>query len=185
MTFTTDADTLVVRDGVEAKVTDLQPADRIDVAIVTEDASSFEEVLATPVWIVLARAAKVKTVLFGFAGRVTALDAAAKTVTVDVKYATKSARAAIGPQGPTCCVIAFLTDPKTDIRKGGEFVGLDTLVVGDLVGVGIRAPKGSLLPAVQLIPARTIVALAHPPATAVQARRALKRLGARAARARW
>ena len=72
----------------------------------------------------------------------------------------------------------------TDIRKGGQVVGLDKLVVGDLVGVGVRAPKGSLLPAIQLVAARTIVALANPPATAMQARRALKRLGARAARAR-
>ena len=75
VTFKTDADTLVVRDGAEATVADLVAGDRIDVAIVTEDASSYEEVLATPAWIVVARAAKVKKALYGFAGKVTALDA--------------------------------------------------------------------------------------------------------------
>jgi hypothetical protein len=181
VTFTTDDDTLVVRNGAEAAVTDLLAGDRIDVTIVTEDASSYEEVLATPAWIIVAKAAKVKKILHGFAGKVTARDATANTLTVDVKYATKSARAMIGAGTKS---VTFLTDASTDIRRGGEDVGLGDLAVGDLVGVGVRAAKGSSLPQLEATPARTIVALTKAPTSASQARKAYRRLGARAARAR-
>ncbi len=177
----TDADTLVIREGSEATVADLLAGDQIDVAIIADRSLTPAEILATPAWSIVAKAAIVQKILYGFAGKVTAIDLAAGTVTLDVKYATKSARAAIGAGTKS---ITFLTDTNTDVFKGGVAVGLADIATGDLVGVGVRAAKGSTQEQLVATPARTVVALATKPATAAKSRLALQRLGARAARAK-
>jgi hypothetical protein len=129
-----DDNTAIYRNGEDAALTDIQPGDSVGVAIDAPAGSTPDQVLATPAFIV---AAYSQTAFYGFAGRVTQTDTTAGTVTVAVRRATPNAQGLLSNPGPT--LLTFVTDEDTRFLGAQD---LDSVKVGDVVGVGLEAAAG-------------------------------------------
>lgn len=173
-TFVTDEDTHIARNGQPASLGDIQPGDFADVAILAPYDASKEEVLATPA---LGVAAYERFALYGFAGRVRAVDPEAGTIALRVRYATPPARRLLGR--PRSQTLTFGTSDATVVIVDGERSSLEALSQGDLAGVGIRGRRGATLEEVLATPAAFVVGMTEPRRASA---RHFKRLGRRAAK---
>ena len=112
------------------------------------------EILAEPAWVVSAYSSSTS---YGFAGKITATDTTAGTLTVDVKKATKNGKTVLAGLGTT--TVTFTTGTNTAITRNGKKVALADLQVGDLAAVGIRAGKSATPQEVVGTPASSVLAL--------------------------
>jgi Domain of unknown function (DUF5666) len=177
LTFKTDADTAFYRNGDEATLSAIQPGDTIAIALLADEDMTEEEILAEPAWVVSAYGASTS---YGFAGRITATDTAAGTLTVDVKRATKNGKAVLTGLGSN--TVTFATGTNTRITRNGKKVALSDLQVGDLAAVGIRAGKSATPQEVVGTPATSVLALSKTKITPTGALKFATRAAAKAKR---
>lgn len=178
VTFHTDEDTTVLRNGEEAQVGELQEGDLLMVAIEAEPGSSIEEILATPAWFVSAYG---RPAFYGFGGKVTGVNTEGGTLTLEVRRATRAARQALREAGvERGSEVTFLTSEDTRIVVDGDHGELGGIEPGDHAGVGIMAAKGASLEELQGTPASIVLASKHKRAGPAASR--LARRAARAAR---
>ena len=163
ITFKTDADTKVTRNGDDATLDQLQAGDAVLVAIVF-DPSTGGTVTDQPAWMV---AAYTKASFYGFAGKVTGVDETAKTITLQVAKTTKNAKAALAEDSDG--EITFLTDANTRFSKAGDKVSLSDIAVGDSAGIGIKAAPTATLAEITATPASVVFDVAGTSATSAKA----------------
>jgi len=175
LTFKTDADTTVYRNGDDSTVPAIQPGDTVSVSVLGDGDMTEAEILAEPAWVVSAYAASTS---YGFAGKITATDTAAGTVTVDVKRATKNGKTVLAGLGSSS--VTFVTGTNTALTRNGKKVALADLKVGDLVAVGIRAGKSATPQEVVATPATSVLAYSKVANTTTNALKYAKRAAARA-----
>ena len=175
LTFKTDADTAVYRNGDESTLAAIQPGDTIAIALLADQDMTEEEILAEPAWVVSAYGASTS---YGFAGRITATDTTAGTLTVDVKRATKNGKTVLTGLGST--TVTFVTGTNTRISRNGKKVALADLQVGDLAAVGIRAGKSATPQEVVGTPATSVLALSKTKITNTSALKWAKRAASKA-----
>ena len=156
VTIKTDDDTAIVKDRKEATLADLKAGDGVDAQIVAEGASTREEALANPAWVVRAESPKS---LYGFAGSVTAVDTDANKITIKVKYATVAARALIGAGQSPELTFTVGNGARCGLNHRRRGIELEDIDVGDLAAVVVFAPKGSTLEAVLATPAKATFGL--------------------------
>lgn len=157
VTFKTDADTEVYLGEDEGTLSDLKPGDSIAVAIVADSDATRDEVLATPAFAVYVNK---RPSQYGFAGKVTATDTAAKTLTVKVRYATRNIRSQLDQADSR--TLTFTTDDATLFKTGSPDGTLADIKVDDVVAVGIKGAKGASLSDVLATPASVVYELKHP-----------------------
>jgi hypothetical protein len=165
----------VYRNGDESTLSAIQPGDTIAIALLADQDMTEEEILAEPAWVVSAYGASTS---YGFAGRITATDTTAGTLTVDVKRATKNGKTVLTGLGST--TVAFVTGTNTRITRNGKKVALSDLQVGDLAAVGIRAGKSATPQEVVGTPATSVLALSKTKITPTSALKFAKRAAAKA-----
>jgi hypothetical protein len=175
LTFKTDADTAVYRNGADSTVSAVQPGDTISISLLGDDDMTEAEILAEPAWVVSAYSASTS---YGFAGKITATDTAAGTVTVDVKKATKNGKTVLAGLGSS--TVTFVTGTNTSITRNGTKVALSDLQVGDLAAVGIRAGKSATPQEVVGTPATSVLAYSKVANTTTNALKYAKGAAARA-----
>jgi hypothetical protein len=175
LTFKTDADTTVYRNGDDAVVSAIQAGDTISVSLLVDEDTTEAEALAEPAWIVSAYSASTS---YGFAGKITAIDTTAGTLTVDVKKSTKNGKAVITGLGAS--TVTFATGTNTAITRNGKKVALSGLAVGDLAAVGIRAGKAATPQEVVGTPASSVLALTKSKTTTTSALKYAKRAAKKA-----
>ena len=175
LTFTTDADTTVYRNGDDAAVTDLKAGDAISISIVADRSATETEALASPAWIVSAYSSSAS---YGFAGKVTGVDTTAGTLTIAVTRTTSGGATVLAGLGTT--TVTFSTGTNTAIARNGKKAALGDLVVGDLAAVGIRAGETATPQEVIGTPASTVLALSRSRTTTTSARTYAKRAAKKA-----
>lgn len=153
-TIRTDTETEIRLNGEEATIGDLQPGDELFAGIVAERGLTAEQALERPARVV---AAHRLPAIYGFAGRVRAVDAGAGTVTLAVRYTLSSART-LEEDPEERRILTFRTDANTEIVRNGRRAELAELEPGDLAGVAVVTRRHASLEEVLATPARFVVA---------------------------
>lgn len=150
-TLRTDEGTQLSLNGEQASVADLEAGDQLAAAVAAEQGLTREQALERPAELVSAYRIPA---IYGFVGRVRAVDPEAGTLTLAVRHAIGTARDVRGRIG----VVTFRTDAGTELVRDGRRVELADLERGDLAGVAIVASRHDDLDAVLATPARAVVA---------------------------
>jgi hypothetical protein len=181
ITVKADANTAIFRNGADATLADIVVGDVVNVFIVADEGQTREQALASPAFAILARS-KQTVVTYGFAGRVTAVDTTAGTLTVNVTKATRRARALLGSGAAQS--VTFKIGESTIVIVDGQPAQLSALSPGDAAAVGVKASKTASLAEISATPARVVLGQTqnvNPTTKAGSAR--LRKLSVRAAKA--
>jgi hypothetical protein len=155
LTVHVDANTDVSRNGSDAALADIQAGDLVHVAWILGDQPPRDAVNGTAFMV----AAWSKPDLYGFAGRITGVDAGAGTITMHVRKANAKGQPVVAAKGSD---LTFKVDDNTTVLVNHRRAQAGDLKVGDRAAVGIAAPPDATADEVLATPANVVLALVRP-----------------------